>query len=140
MDRHEARVEALEALYAADSLNRTELDLEGVRSRSRRLATGVWEHLEELDSAIAAAATGWRIERMPPVDRNLLRLALYELRFTTTPVGVIVSEAVELAKHFSTANSGRFINGVLGHLAQEERPEETRLDPKDQAAIPGDVA
>jgi N utilization substance protein B len=140
MDRREARVEALEALYAADSLNHSELDLEGVRSRARRLAEGVWDHRSELDETIAAVATGWRIERMPPVDRNLLRLALYELRFTDTPVGVVVSEAVELAKLFSTANSSRFVNGVLGRLALDERPGETRPGEGAAEVIPGDVA
>ena len=118
MSRPEARVQALEALYEADS--RGELgDLEGLSARARRLVDGVWERRDELDRDVAAVATGWRIERMPVVDRNLLRLGLYELRYTDTPVGVVLSEAVELAKAYSTARSGRFVNGVLARFVDE---------------------
>jgi N utilization substance protein B len=137
VNRTEARVQALEALYAADTLHAEELDVEGMRSRARRLAAGVWEHRAELDAAIGAVAAGWRVERMPPVDRNVLRLALYELRHTATPVGVVVSEAVELAKRYSTARSGRFVNGVLGRLALDERPGEAHVPHPES---PGDVA
>jgi N utilization substance protein B len=86
-------------------------------ARAQRYVDGVWHHREELDVRIGAAATGWRVERMPPVDRNILRLGLYELTYTDTPVGVAISEAVELAKTYSTARSGAFVNGVLAQLA-----------------------
>lgn len=68
---------------------------------------------------IASRARGWRVERMPAVDRTLLRMGAFELLHTDTPVGVIVSEAVELAKRYSTGRSGSFINGVLGALARD---------------------
>jgi N utilization substance protein B len=114
----EARVTALEILYAADA--RGELpSLEGVGARARRLVSGVWRHVEELDAELSSASRGWRVERMPAVDRNVLRLALYELRHTATPTAVVISEAVELAKTYSTNRSGAFVNGVLGHLAEE---------------------
>ena len=67
-----------------------------------------------------ARATDWRVERMPAVDRAILRLAIYELRYTDTPVGVVLSEAVALANEYSTAQSGKFINGVLAAIAEGE--------------------
>ena len=117
MSRPEARVKALEALYAADARDEP-THLDDLTARARGYVVGVWERRDELDREIAAVSTGWRIERMPVVDRNLLRLGLYELRHTDTPVGVVISEAVELAKEYSTARSGRFVNGVLARLAE----------------------
>lgn len=118
MSRPEARVLALEALYAADVHDRLG-DLENLTTRARDLVEGAWGCREELDRAIGEVATGWRIERMPVVDRNVLRLALYELRYTDTPVGVVISQAVELAKAYSTARSGRFVNGVLARFVED---------------------
>jgi N utilization substance protein B len=117
----EARIQAVQALYAADALE-TAPDTAGLSARARRLVDGVWEHRDELDEVVARIARGWRIERMPLVDRNVLRLGVYELLHTETPVGVVVSEAVEIAKQYSTARSGAFVNGVLGKLA-DERPK-----------------
>jgi transcription antitermination protein NusB len=86
------------------------------------LVTGVLEHVEELDRTIDSVSEHWRIERMPVVDRAILRLGLYELRFESqTPPAVVVSEAVRLAKTYSTEKSGAFINGILGRLAERER-------------------
>ena len=118
MSKRDARVIALEALYAADA-RREDPDPAELPSRPARLVAGVAEHRSELDQQIAAAASGWRIERMPAVDRNILRLSLYELRYTDTPVGVVISEAVELAKAYSTERSAAFVNGVLGALVDE---------------------
>jgi N utilization substance protein B len=117
--RPEPRVQALEALYAADTRGKL-ADLEALSARARRLVEGVWRHRRRLDEEIASVATGWRMERMPVIDRNLLRLGLYELRHTDTPPGVVISQAVELAKVYSTARSGRFVNGVLGRLVDVE--------------------
>lgn len=115
----EARDQALQALYEADQ-RRTEPDVGGLVTRAAEMARGVWSEREELDSAIGGAATGWRVERMPPVDRNVLRIALWELRHRpATPVPVVISEAVRLAKTYSTARSGGFVNGVLARLAGE---------------------
>ena len=108
----DARIDALGALYSADATEGEPL-LVGLSSRARKLATGTWGVRAELDSELAATATGWRVERMPAVDRAILRLALYELRHTDTPVAVVISEAVELAKEYSTKRSGAFVNGVL---------------------------
>jgi N utilization substance protein B len=113
----EARVAALELLYAADVRGEVP-NLEGAGGRARRMAEGVWHHLSELDEELSTASRGWRVERMPAVDRSVLRLALYELRHTDTPLAVVIDEAVELAKRYSTARSGSFVNGVLGKLAE----------------------
>lgn len=114
------RARALQVLYAAESTG-TEPALGELPRRVRRLVEGVWEHRDELDRRLAAVTTGWRIERMPPVDRNVLRIGAYELLHTEIPVGVAVAEAVKLAKAYSTANSGRFVNGVLARIAREAR-------------------
>ncbi len=120
MSRSEPRVAALEALYAAESTGAQEPDLEGLGGRAGRLAAGAWDRRAELDAELATASSGWRVERMPAVDRNILRLALYELRYTDTPLAVVIDEAVELAKTYSTSRSGAFVNGVLGALVDEE--------------------
>jgi N utilization substance protein B len=120
VSRIEPRLAALEALYAADAVRAGEPDLTGLSKRARDLAAGAWELREQLDAELDEAARGWRVERMPIVDRNVLRLALYELRHTDTPVGVVISEAVELVKVHSTERSGAFVNGVLGSLAEDE--------------------
>ncbi len=117
MSKVEAREEALQALYAADSLE-ADAVTDDLSARAVRLIDGVLSHADEIDVAIAAVAKGWRIERMPAVDRNILRLATYELLYTDAPVGVVVSEAVDLAKRYSTARSGPFVNGVLGKLSE----------------------
>lgn len=88
------------------------------------LARGTSEHMAELDAAIARAAIDWKIHRMPTIDRNILRLAAYEMRFEPeVPVSVIIDEAVELAHAYSTAEAKRFVNGVLATLAKTLRPE-----------------
>ncbi len=117
------RDDALEALYGADQSDRAP-DTGGLSDQAAELVEGVWGDLESLDLAIGEAAEGWRVERMAPVDRNVLRLGLWELQHRVgTPVAVIVSEAVRLAKAYSTEHSGRFVNGVLAGLAASVRPE-----------------
>ncbi|HEX5631066.1 MAG TPA: transcription antitermination factor NusB [Acidimicrobiia bacterium] len=119
MSSAEARDQALVALYEADQ-RRQDPDVSAASRRAADMATGVWEEREALDEAIGATATGWRVERMPPVDRNVLRLALWELRHRPgTPVAVVIAEAVRLAKTYSTARSGGFVNGVLARLVVE---------------------
>jgi transcription antitermination protein NusB len=116
----DARERALLALYAADQ-RRGEPDIADLGDRARSIVSGVWEARDDLDAEIGRVATGWRVERMPPVDRNILRIALWELRRRRdTPVPVVISEAVRLAKTYSTARSGGFVNGVLSKLAAGE--------------------
>ena len=117
MSKQDAREQALGLLYAVD----LGPDSEPVEptGRAGRLSAGVQEHLTEIDAEIDGHSTGWRITRMPAVDRTILRIAVYELKYTDTPVGVVVSEAVELAKRYSTAKSGSFVNGVLSSVAAD---------------------
>jgi N utilization substance protein B len=77
----------------------------------------------ELDPSIESASEHWTVDRMPVIDRAILRLGLYELRHEAdTPAAVVVNEAVRLAKTYSTQRSGSFVNGVLASLASSERP------------------
>lgn len=119
MKRPEAREEALERLYEADQ-RRGDPDTSGLGNRASELVLGVWEERTSLDDAIGAASRGWRVSRMPPVDRNILRIAVWELRHhERTPIPVVISEAVRLAKAYSTERSGGFVNGVLAKLVSE---------------------
>lgn len=84
------------------------------------LVTGTIDHREEVDALIREQADNWRLERMPPVDRNVLRLAVFEMLYETdTPKLVIVDEAIELAKKFGSEQSGRFVNGLLDGLLKQ---------------------
>ncbi|HSM02664.1 MAG TPA: transcription antitermination factor NusB [Acidimicrobiia bacterium] len=115
----EAREAALRTLYEADQ-RRAAPDTEDLGERAREMASGVWGDRADLDAAIGAVSAGWRVERMPAIDRNILRIALWELRTRpATPVAVVISEAVRLAKLYSTERSGGFVNGVLARLASE---------------------
>jgi N utilization substance protein B len=124
----EARERALTLLYEAESrsLSVAEVVAEQVvmpNSNAVALARGVEAGQGHYDQLIAGKARGWRLERMPMIDRAVLRLGLYELEHRTeTPTAVILNEAVELAKRFSTEDSGRFVNGVLAALVAETRP------------------
>ena len=97
---------------------------EGARAYARELAIGVAKNREAIDRMLAGHATNWRIERMAAVDRNILRLALYELLFDKeTPPAVVIDEAVEIAKRFGSERSSQFVNGVLdGFLHRSEAP------------------
>ena len=119
MSQQEARERAIGLLYAADAGDLSQIESSEHEGRGFRLARDTWAHLDEIDAALDAGATDWRVERMPAVDRAILRLGVYELRYTDTPVGVVLSEAVELAKRYSTAESGRFVNGGLATIAAE---------------------
>lgn len=85
-----------------------------VQKFARALVKGAWERREESDVLIASIAKNWEIHRMAAVDRNVLRLAVYELRMPgAAPPKVVINEAIELGKRFSTQQSGKFINGIL---------------------------
>jgi len=77
------------------------------------LVTGSVAHVEELDRRLTQHAEHWRIERMPAVDRNILRLAVYEMMHSNTPAPVVIDEALELARRYSNEESVQFVNGVL---------------------------
>jgi N utilization substance protein B len=89
---------------------------------AKRLVEGTTEHLEELDELIREQAENWRLERMSAVDRNVLRLAVYELVYEPdVPKLVVLDEAIELAKRFGSEQSGRFVNGLLDGLLRSRR-------------------
>jgi N utilization substance protein B len=86
------------------------------------LVLGVGEHHAEIDSTIRRYAQGWTLERMPAIDRAVLRIGVFELQHRPdVPTGAAISEAVELAKRFSTEDSGRFVNGMLAAVAADAR-------------------
>lgn len=95
-----------------------------MREFADRLVLGVIEHLEEVDGLIRRASLNWRIDRMATVDRNILRLATYELMAVPdTPVKVVLNEAIELSKRYGTEDSSAFVNGVLDKIASLLRSE-----------------
>ena len=127
-ERSDARERALYLLYEAHSKGIEPTDALALQvlepdELTAMLVTGVETHRDWLDTAIAAKAKGWTLERMPVLDLNVLRLASFELaERPDVPVAVVLDEAVELAKRFSTDDSGRFVNGVLSALVDELRP------------------
>jgi N utilization substance protein B len=89
------------------------------------LLRGSDEHREEIDALIRKYSEHWALERMPAIDRALLRLGTYELVWLPeVPTAVVITEAVELAKQYSTKDSGRFVNGLLSRIAEEARGED----------------
>ncbi len=132
--RHFSRILAFQSLFEWDFNGRKEdlkkviknnLDNSGSKNLEAdfvyELAEGVAKNLEKLDETIKKTAAEWPIEQIAPVDRNVLRLGIYELVFLKeVPPKVAINEAVELAKSFGGDASGKFINGVLGTLYQEK--------------------
>ena len=139
--RRKARECALQILFAADvagarademvraywaELNDADMDEEG-REFATRLAMGTLAHLAELDQRIRARAEHWRISRMAVVDRNILRLAIYEFLCEPTPRTVAINEALEIARRFSTHEATQFINGILDAVKRDldqEQPQQ----------------
>ncbi len=131
--RRKARECALQMLFAADvaktpegvltadywkELGEPTLD-EETREFSNRLAVGTLREIERTDETIRTRAEHWRIERMAIVDRNVLRMAVYEFLFTDTPHTVIINEALEIARRFSTFEATQFINGILDAIKHD---------------------
>jgi N utilization substance protein B len=127
--RRRARILALQTLYEADT---TAHDAQETLSRlledtpvtdeiaafARELVTDTISHRQYIDEIIARVAAAWPLEQMSPVDRNILRLAIWEILLNdATPLRAAINEAVELAKIFGSDNSARFVNGVLGSVS-----------------------
>ncbi len=125
--RRESRERALALLYEAEQKGIS--PLAGIidtlpvppEAFAGHLVVGVSDHLDRIDGLIREYSVGWSLERMPAIDRALLRLGTYELVETDVPVGACISEAVELAKRYSTDESHTFINGLLARVAREVR-------------------
>jgi len=110
------------------------------REFATRLATGTLSHLVELDERIRSRAEHWRISRMAVVDRNILRLAVYEFLFEPTPRTVAINEALEIARRFSTYEATQFINGILDAIKRdldEQHPQEITSTEDGQEAEEG---
>lgn len=125
--RREARERALQILYEADAKGESPTVVLGglavePDAYAVGLVTGVETGREGIDEVLARFSEGWSLDRMPVVDRAVLRIAAFELlHCPDVPTAVVLSEAVELAKQFSTNESGRFVNGVLASVADEVR-------------------
>jgi N utilization substance protein B len=141
--RRAAREQALRWLYEIDvgktpveeavAEAQMELDEEGL-AFARELLRGATTNVKAIDASIARYAKDWSLDRMPAVDRNILRLAIFEiLHLPEVPNSVAVDEAVELAKTYSTAESSKFVNGVLGALLRDLE-QQARVDADEEAA------
>lgn len=127
--RRRARIIALKALYEADTVGHDPQEIltrlleekpppAEVAEFARELVSGVVTHRERIDQMIHDKAPAWPLEQIPAVDRNILRLAIYEIMVDNrVPVRVAINEAVELAKAFGGESSPKFINGVLGAVS-----------------------
>src|ERR1041385_5239875 len=156
--RRKARECALQMLFAADiggggradalvrdyweQLGEPEVD-EGAREFATRLAPGALSHLAELDERIRSRAEHWRISRMAVVDRNILRMAVYEFLHEPTPRTVAINEALEIARRFSTYQATQFINGILDAIKRDldkESPQENVVKHPDEESSGEDDA
>lgn len=132
--RSKARKRALDVLFAADVRGESQeqsLEAEALRAAARperssswpyarEIVQGVIDNATEIDAAIADHTTSWPLDRMPAVDRAILRIAVWESRYNPeVPIGVAIDEAVELAKELSTDDSPKFVNGILTAITKD---------------------
>ena len=129
--RRQARIAALQALYELDCtkhkveetsarLRAGETLTQEALSFSEELVKGVLQHKSELDAVIEKSAPAFPLEQMPIIDRNILRLAIFEISFSDkTPIKVAINEAIELAKDFGSDSSPRLVNGILGSITAQ---------------------
>jgi N utilization substance protein B len=123
MRRSDQRRDAVFANYQRDVTGRPLAELIGeAKPLTRELAEGVDTHREELDETIAAYAKGWTVDRIAPLDLNVMRVALFEIEEGEVPVEVAIDEAVEIAKEYCGADAPKFINGILGAIVREREP------------------
>lgn len=144
-NRHLSRTIALQTLFAWDFNGKKDGDIDKIISDNfsnfapnfddggfvRDLVFGVRDHIEEIDPYIVKHATEWPLDQINGIDRNILRLGIYELLFSPTPPRVVINEAIEVAKSFGGNASGKFVNGVLGAL-YAEKPEIQERDNKEE--------
>jgi N utilization substance protein B len=141
--RREGREAAIQLLFAYDlhdsAGEKTPFEVEAfwelhqgsakVRALAQEMSNGVREHLPAIDLHLNSVLHNFTTERLADVDRNILRLGIYELMLSDVPVPVVINEAVEIAKKFSTQQSGRFVNGIIDKLGKEirkDRPDAPR--------------
>ena len=133
--RRQARENAIQMLYQIELSGASTEDAEDsfwhhheadsdIKAFAGELIRGVLSHKDEVDALVAEHALHWKLTRMPPVDRNILRCAVYELRYLIdVPTKVILNEAIDIGKKFGSEESGSFINGVLDKIAKDLRKE-----------------
>jgi N utilization substance protein B len=156
-NRHLGRIIALQTLFEQDfrrAASDAEFDLEGVLVRNigryqatvddkdfiERLVRGVAEHEAELDAELQPVAPEWPIDQIARMDRVVLRIGLYELKYEKdVPAKVVINEAVELAKAFGSENSSKFVNGVLGTLLRQINGEPPLERPPKKPKIAGQI-
>ncbi|MBP2625552.1 MAG: NusB antitermination factor [Firmicutes bacterium] len=133
MSRRKSREMALQTLFQLDYntadknealqavLSENNNPGENTREYTEYLVTGTQEHLDEIDVIISEVSSEWKIDRMAGIDRNIARIAIYEMNFGSEQLSpnVVINEAVELAKMFGTEDSSRFVNGILGALVKK---------------------
>jgi len=141
--RRKARECALQMLFAADVAKTSRIGLtegywlelgdstldEQTRLFADKLTNGTLREIEKIDERIRTRAEHWRIERMAIVDRNILRLAVYEFLYDDTPATVVINEALEIARRFSTFEATQFINGILDAIKHDLEREELKKNP-----------
>jgi transcription antitermination protein NusB len=148
LERTRARRQALQILYQRDITGQSVAKILDQRSYSvedgepdeycRQLVTGVEEHVFAMDSKIGEVSEHWTVARMPLVDRNILRIAAYEiLHDVDVPASVAINEAVELAKVYGGEDSSKFVNGVLGRIALDQPRQLEQPEQPDQLEQPG---
>ena len=142
--RRKARESALQLLYQLDMSGGKVRDAlgmywatqdgdEDVRQFASSLVEGVVKHLSEIDDIISSYSTNWKISRMASIDKNVLRMAVYELTHCPDiPVKVTINEAVEIAKCYGTEESGAFVNGILDNIAKKYAKEKAGMDDRNQ--------
>ena len=124
IDRHQARILAMQSLCQLDAQGDAFLDQVGsfladaevsseTTGYANALVTNAWTQRESIDAELAVTASGWTVDRLVPVDRNVLRVALVELGAGQVPPKVVINEAIEIAGEYGTGDSGGFVNGVL---------------------------
>ncbi|MEE4597369.1 transcription antitermination factor NusB [Streptomyces sp. DSM 41524] len=147
--RNKARKRAFQILFEADQrgstvqtvladwirLARTDDRQPPVSEYTMQLVEGYAQHIGRIDELIATYAVGWTLDRMPVVDRNILRLGAYELVWEdATPDAVVIDEAVQLAKEFSTDDSPAFVNGLLGRIKELKPSLRREQEPREHQA------
>lgn len=145
-NRHLARTIALQTLFAWDFNGKKDKDIERLTAENfanfapnfddggfvKDLVAGVRDNVTKIDKFIVKYATEWPLDQITTVDRNILRLGIFELIYTIVPPRVVINEAIEIAKSFGGDSSGKFVNGVLGALYNDE-PEIQKRDNKEEA-------
>jgi N utilization substance protein B len=123
--RSKARKRALDAIFQADLNNKPIIEIQDEsdvedKKYSDILINGIKENQTQIDSLISDSITNWTIDRIPRVDKNILRVAVYELLFQKdVPINVVISEAVKLAEELSTDDSASFVNGTLANISKK---------------------